>query len=182
MTWNTEQEPQRQLFKTKQQTTAIRENEGGIYATQCPWTPALRGSTVRWCDSEELRPPHTLAASTNVAFMIDPAKNLSVGKFESTSCDQQCEKKHENPCGHRKHLDHARTQQDYDTVSTQDTEEHLRTSVDRLRFLTCTCILKLQNRQRGNTILDKPLQYLLRRTCGGAKPDTQHWQGQSRQH
>ena len=78
--------------QTKQQTTATRENEGGFYATQCPRTPAFRGSTVRWCDSEELRPPHTLAASANVAFMIGPAKNLSVGKFESTSCGQQCEK------------------------------------------------------------------------------------------
>ena len=79
-------------LQTKQQTTETRENEGGFYATQCPWTPALRGSTVRWWDSEELRPPHTLAASTNVAFMISPAKNLSVGRFESTSCDRQREK------------------------------------------------------------------------------------------
>ena len=79
-------------LQTKQQTTATRENEGGFYDTQCPWTPALHGSRVRWCDSEELRPPHTLAASTNVAFMIDPAKNLSVGKFESRSCGRQCEK------------------------------------------------------------------------------------------
>ena len=79
-------------LQTKQQTSATRENEGGFYATQCPWTDALRRSTVRWCDSEELRPPHTLAASTNVAFMIGPAKNLLVGTFESTSCGRQCEK------------------------------------------------------------------------------------------
>ena len=168
-------------LQTKQQTTATRENEGGFYATQCTWTLALRGSTVRWCDSEEVRPPHTLAASTNVAFMIGPAKNLSAGIFESQAAIGNV-KKHENPCGHRKHWDHSSTQQECDTVSTQNKEEHLRTSVDRLRFLTCTCIQKQQNRQRGNTFLDKPLQYHLRRTCGRTKPDTLHWQFYSCRH